>query len=76
MEWKFEYLILIPLGWSLLQGIQHGKILSAMKTQMGVLQNNVTAMSMKFDIFLKTETDVLKEALRENTSALKDIAKK
>lgn len=61
MEWKFEYLILIPLGWSLLQQVQQGKIMSQMKAQIEVLQNNVTLMSHKFDVFLKSEIDTLKD---------------
>lgn len=61
MEWKFEYLILIPLGWSLLQGIQHGKMIAAVKTQLEVLQNNVSMMNHKFDVFLKSEIDTLKD---------------
>lgn len=58
---KIEYLILIPLGWSLLQQIQHGKMMSQMKTQIEVLQNNLTLMNHKFDVFLKSEIDTLKE---------------
>lgn len=61
MEWKFEYLVLIPLGWSLLQGVQHGKIMTQLKTQLEVLQNNVSMMNHKFDVFLKSEIDALKE---------------
>lgn len=61
MEWKFEYLILIPLGWSLVQQVQQGKIMSQMKAQIEVLQNNVTLMSHKFDVFLKSEIDTLKD---------------
>lgn len=61
MELKLEYLVLIPLGWSLLQGIQHGKIMTAMKTQIEVLQNNVSMMNHKFDVFLKSEIDTLKD---------------
>lgn len=61
MEWKFEYLVLIPLGWSLLQGVQHGKIMAQLKTQIEVLQNNVSMMNHKFDVFLKSEIDTLKD---------------
>jgi len=61
MEWKFEYLILAPLAWSLLQGVQHGKMINAMHAQLSVLQNNVSMLNTKFDVFLKSEIDALKD---------------
>lgn len=61
MDWKFEYLILLPLGYSLLQGIQTRQIVAQVKTQLEVLQNNVSIMNHKFDVFLKSEIDTLKD---------------
>ena len=69
MEWKFEYLILVPLGWSLIQGIQQGK-------QIAVLQKTVDGLVTSMSLFLKTESDVLRDTLKENTRALQEIAKK
>jgi len=68
MDWKFEYIILIPLGWSILQQIQQGKMTAAVRTQLGVvqnnlvtLQNNLTQVKATLDIFVKTEIDTLKQ---------------
>jgi len=61
MEWKIEYLLLAPLAYSLLTGIQTRQMLTQVKTQMEVLQNNVSMLNMKFDVFLKSEIDALKD---------------
>lgn len=68
MEWKFEYIILLPLGWSILQQIQQGKSISAVRSQLSVVQNNLTLLQnnlmqlkLTLDSFVKTEIDTLKE---------------
>lgn len=68
MEWKFEYIILLPLGWSILQQIQQGKMIAAVRSQLSVVQNNLTALQgnmlqlkSTLDTFVKTEIDTLKE---------------
>jgi len=66
MEQYWQFLILGPIAYSLVQQIQQGK-------QMAVLQKTVDGIDDKLNMFIKTETDLLKETLRENTQALKDI---
>ena len=66
MEQYWQFLILGPIAYSLIQQIQQGK-------QIAVLQRTVDGIDGKLNMFIKTETDLLKETLKENTQALKDL---
>lgn len=68
MEQYWQFLILAPIAYSLVQQVQQGK-------QIAVLQRTVDGIDGKLNMFIKTETDLLKETLKENTQALKSLRK-
>lgn len=43
---------------------------------LNTIKSDVANLSHRLDIFLKTETDILKQMMAENTAALNMIAKK
>jgi len=69
MEQYWEFLILIPIGYSLVVQIQQGK-------QIAVMQKTVDGIDSKLNMYMKTETDLLKETLSENNRVLQRIANK
>lgn len=84
-------LVAIPLmGWGLLQTVQNRtKIAVLAKGQESImaavgdtnedikaLKEDFGKLEQKINIFLKTEIDSFKDITRENTEALKQIAKK
>jgi 3D (Asp-Asp-Asp) domain-containing protein len=66
MEQYWQLIVIPAIGYLFIQNNQQSKMISVLRTQMDIMIN-------KMDVFLKTETDVLKDTLRENTQALKDI---
>lgn len=76
MEWKVEYLILIPLGWCLLEQIRQSKQnivsnktlssdITILRKDVSVLQKTVDDLAAQLNIFVKTETDILKDLVRD-----------
>lgn len=76
MEQLWQLVFVPAIGYLFLQNNQQGKMLSALQTQLSVVQNNLLSIKSTLDSFVKTETDVLKETLRENTQALKQLSGK
>lgn len=71
----------VGIGWLVLTNINHGKKILILETSMANLgdrietsvvtfESNLLAMNKRMDLYIKTETDMLKSILKENTDAL------
>jgi hypothetical protein len=68
MEDWTQYIILPVVGYLAIQNMQQGR-------QMAIINTKVTELNTKMNLFLKTETDLLKDIVAQNTQTLKDIVR-